>query len=106
MPVTARDPGRARLVVTLAGAALALLGGVLWLIGDENKVTGANRVQLNGSAAWGEVLGFESDQAAAYEAAREQVDTGETQMGAGVVLVVVGLAAVGSRRLIRPAAEQ
>jgi hypothetical protein len=106
MPVTTGNPRRARLVVTLTGAALALLGGILWLVGDTNEVAGSNGMELHSSAAWGEVLGFRSDEEAQFDAAREQAETGETQTTVGVVLMVAGLAAVGSRWLIRPAGHR
>ncbi|MFB9577855.1 hypothetical protein, partial [Streptomyces yanii] len=51
MPISARNPRRARLVVTLAGFAVALLGGILWLVGDNNQVTGSNRALL-GAVVW------------------------------------------------------
>ncbi|MGW4725464.1 hypothetical protein [Streptomyces sp. NPDC004291] len=76
MAATARNPRRARLIATLVGLALTLLGGILWLVGDDNKVTGTNRADMNSASAWGDVLGFDSDQDAAYTAAQEQVDTG------------------------------
>jgi hypothetical protein len=106
MPITTGDPRRARTIVTLTGMALTLLGGILWLVGDTNEVTGSNGMELHSSAAWGEVIGFQSDEEAEFDAAREQMETGETQMTVGVVLMVVGLAAVGSRWLIRPAEER
>ncbi|MFF5338450.1 hypothetical protein [Streptomyces sp. NPDC013181] len=102
MPVSARNPRRARLVVTLVGLAVVILGGILWLVGDENEVTGSSRMDLNSSATWGEVLGYASDRADEYDAAKELRDTGETQMSWGVVLAVLGVAAIGSRWLISP----
>ncbi|MFF8299617.1 hypothetical protein ACF07M_30215 [Streptomyces globisporus] len=105
MPLTARNPRRARLVVTLAGLAVGILGGVLWLVGDSNEVTGANGMDMSSSAAWnGVVDGFESDQTSAYEEARDQKEAGESQMTWGVVLGVLGLALVASRWLIQSAA--
>ncbi|MFJ7131016.1 hypothetical protein [Streptomyces sp. NPDC098101] len=106
MSITARNPRRTRLLTTLAGLAVTLLGGILWLIGDDNKATGTNRADMNSASTWGDVLGFDSDQDAAHAAAREQVDTGQTQMTAGTVLAVVGLALVGTRWIIRPATEK
>lgn len=103
MAITARNPRQARLITTLAGLALAILGGILWLIGDDNHATGTNRADINSASAWGDVLGFDSDQDAAYAAAQDQIDTGDTQMTIGVVLAVAGAAVVGSRWLIRPA---
>lgn len=105
MPLTARNPRRARLVVTLAGLAVSILGGVLWLVGDSNEVTGANGMDMSSSAAWnGVVDGFESDQTSAYEEARDQKEAGESQMTWGVTLGVLGLALVASRWLIQSAA--
>lgn len=102
MPISTRNPRRARLTITLAGLAVAILGGILWLVGDENEVTGSNRMDLNSSAVWGDILGYESTQADEYDAAKEQRDTGETQMSWAIVLAVLGLAVVGSRWLISP----
>ncbi|MGW1092469.1 hypothetical protein ACWD4L_41125 [Streptomyces sp. NPDC002596] len=100
MPISARNPRRARLVVTLAGFAVALLGGILWLVGDNNQVTGSNRMDINSSAAWNDVVGYRSDQTDAFEAGRDLRDTGETQMTWGIILALLGLATVGSRWLI------
>ncbi|MFF0836709.1 MULTISPECIES: hypothetical protein [unclassified Streptomyces] len=100
MLISARNPGRARLTVTLAGIAVAILGGILWLVGDNNQVTGTNGMDINSSAAWNDVVGYVSDETDAYEAARDLRDTGETQMTWGIVLAVAGLAGVGSRWLI------
>ncbi|MFF3359529.1 hypothetical protein ACFYWN_44810 [Streptomyces sp. NPDC002917] len=103
MSIPTRNPRRARLVATLAGLAVAILGGVLWLVGDNNEVTGSNRMDINSSAAWNDVVGYRSDQTDEFESGRDLRDTGESQMTWGIVLAVVGLAAVGSRWLISPA---
>ncbi|MEU8829306.1 hypothetical protein [Streptomyces sp900116325] len=102
MAISVRNPRRARLIATLAGLAVAVLGGVLWLVGDNNEVTGSNRMDINSSAAWNDVVGYRSDQTSKYESGRDLRDTGESQMTWGIILAVMGLAAVGSRWLISP----
>jgi hypothetical protein len=104
MPITARNPRRTRLIVTLAGIAVGILGGVLWLMGDTNEVTGTNGMDMNSSAAWNGITdGFESDQTSAYEEARDQKEAGESQMTWGITFGILGLALAASRWLIQPA---
>jgi hypothetical protein len=91
-----------RLVVTLVGIALMLAGGVLWLVGDDNEVSGRNGMMLHSSAAWGEVLGFESDEKDEFAAAEEKLETGEAQQTAGIILAVIGAGAFVSRWAVRP----
>lgn len=102
MAISTRNPRRARLTVTLAGLAIAILGGILWLVGDNNEVTGSNRMDINSSAAWNDVVGYRSDQTDEYESGQGLRDTGESQMTWGIILAVLGLATVGSRWLISP----
>ncbi|MEU9578803.1 hypothetical protein [Streptomyces chilikensis] len=106
MHIAASNPRRARLVATLAGIALTILGGVLWLIGDDNESIGSQGMVNFSSATWGDVLGYDSGEDAEFEAARDQQETGETQMTMGIILMVAGLAVVGSRWLIRPTTEK
>ncbi|MEU9370493.1 hypothetical protein [Streptomyces avermitilis] len=100
MPISARNPRRARLTVTLAGIAVAVLGGILWLVGDDNNVDAEFRLEQNSSAVWGRVLDYESTQEDAYAAAEDDKSSAETQMTFGIILAVMGLAVVGSRWLI------
>ncbi|MET8129515.1 hypothetical protein ABZV67_40370 [Streptomyces sp. NPDC005065] len=102
MTISVRNPRRARLIVTLASLAVALLGGILWLVGDNSQATGSNDMDINSSAAWNDAVGYRSDQTDAFEAGRDLRDTGESQMTWGIVLAVLGLATVGSRWLISP----
>lgn len=83
-----------RTVFTLAGLTMALAGGVFWLVGDENEVSGRNGMILHSEASWGEVLGFESDEEAEFAAAKEKLETGETQQTVGILLGVVGAGTV------------
>lgn len=103
MAITARNPRRARLVVTLAGLALTVLGIVLWGTGDMDKVSAESEMQNNSASSWGDVFGYETDQDAEYAQAVSDRDSAETQMTFGIVVVVLGLALVGSRWLIKPA---
>jgi hypothetical protein len=102
--ITAHNPGRTRLAVTLAGLAIAALGGILWLVGEDNNVKAANRIDMNSGAAWGEVLGYNDDRGPALAAAEADKSSAETQMTFGIVLAVAGLLTAGSRWLIQPAA--
>jgi hypothetical protein len=103
MAITARNPRRTRLTVTLAGLALTLCGGILWLIGDNNNVNAENRLDQNSSAVWGRVLDYESTQEGAFAAAESDKASAETQMTIGIVLAGLGLVTIGSRWLIQAA---
>ncbi|WUD72114.1 hypothetical protein OG937_10650 [Streptomyces sp. NBC_00510] len=102
MSIAVTDPRRNRRILTLAGLALAVLGGIIWLIGDDNNVDAEFRLEQNSSAVWGRVLDFESTQEDEYAAAEEDKSSAETQMTFGIVLGALGLALFGSRWLITP----
>lgn len=91
-----------RLFLTLAGLALAALGGVLWLVGDDKEVSGANAMDLHHSAVWGEVLGYQSTEADAYADAKDEKKTGEALQTTGAALALAGAAVFGTRFLTRP----
>ncbi|MFG3369644.1 hypothetical protein ACGF0K_32385 [Streptomyces sp. NPDC048156] len=106
MAVIVENPRRTRLILALAGLAVAVLGGILWLIGDDNHVQGSNSMVVHSAAAWGDVLGYSTDEDAEMAAAQDQYDTGETQMTVGIVLAIAGLAVFGSRWRIPPTTEK
>jgi hypothetical protein len=91
---------RTRLIVTLTGLAIAIIGAIVWLVGDENQVSGANRMDMYSSSSWGDVLGFDSDQDAQFAAAVEQKDTGDSQVIVGTCLMIVGVGVFLSRWFI------
>ena len=97
---------RPRLLVTLAGLALAIIGGIVWLVGDSNQVDGEFGMERYSSSSWGDVLGFDSDQDAQFAAAVEQKDTGDSQVIVGTCLMIVGAGLVVSRWFIRPTTEK
>jgi hypothetical protein len=103
MAITAQNPRRARLIATLAGIALGILGGIVWLIGDDNKVQGSNSMVVNSVATWGDLLDYSTDQDDDLAAAQDQYDRGETQTTFGIAFTVIGLAVVGARWLIKAA---
>ncbi|MDF6023061.1 hypothetical protein [Streptomyces sp. JH34] len=103
MPISARNPGRARLTVTLLGLAIAVTGLITWGDGDVDY-TGAQQQQINASAsAWGDVLGFDSTSDEDMALADQHLHDAESQKTFGIVLGVFGLALVGARWLIQPA---
>ncbi len=97
---------RPRLIVTLAGLALAIIGGIVWLVGDSNQVDGEFGMERYSSSSWGDVLGFDSDQDAQFAAAVEQKDTGDSQVIVGTCLMIVGAGLVATRWFIRPHTEK
>jgi len=102
MPISTRNPRRARLTVTLAGIALTLTGIPVWGVGDMNSMT-ADQKMINSSAGyWGQVEGFDSGQEDEYNAAVAEKDAAETQANFGIGLIVLGVVLVGSRWLIKP----
>lgn len=104
MPVAARSPRQARRLATLAGLALIVCGVVLWLVGDDTKVSAENRADMHSSAAWNGVIdGYESTETGEYEAARADAATGDSQMTWGIVLIIGGAVVAGSRWIIQPA---
>lgn len=103
MAITARNPRRARLIVTLAGIALILIGIPVWGTGDIDRGVAEVGIEHNSSSAWGDILGFDSTQDADYAAAMDDKESAESQMTFGIILIVLGAALVGSRWLIRPA---
>ncbi|MGW6144306.1 hypothetical protein [Streptomyces sp. NPDC055140] len=103
MAITARNPRRARLAVTLAGIILVLVGIPLWGTGDMDQMT-AEQEQINNSAGyWGQEIGFDSGEEDAYNAAVADAQSAETRMNIGIVMMVLGLVTIGSRWLIRAA---
>ncbi|MFE0490264.1 hypothetical protein [Streptomyces griseoaurantiacus] len=95
-----------RLLFTVCGLALAVLGAVFWLKGDEDAVTGSSRMDLHSSAGWGEVLGFESDERVEYDDARSLKDRGESEKSTGLVFVGLGAVAFFLRFTARTSATK
>lgn len=89
--------------VVIAGITLIVAGIALWLIGDDNEVSGRNGMEIHSSSAWGEVLGFESDEDGEYAAARDKAETGETQQVFGILLGIAGLGTLLTGVAMRPA---
>lgn len=107
MAITARDPKRAKLAVTVSGPLLALGGLVLLGVGDMHAIA-AEQAATNSSAAnWGNVLGYGAAREAVEAArqAREDADWAETEKNLGVAGMATGALLLGSRWLIRPAPE-
>lgn len=102
MAITARNPRRARLAVTLAGTALTLTGIPVWGVGDMNSTTADQKMISNSAGYWGQVQGFDSGQEDDYNAAVAEKEAAETQANFGIGLIVLGLVLVGSRWLIKP----
>lgn len=95
-----------RLFLTLAGLALAAVGGIVWLVGDDKEVTGANGMELHSSAVWGEVLGYASTEADDYAEAKDLKETGENLQTAGIIFAVLGAGLFAARFAIRPEASR
>jgi hypothetical protein len=100
--ITARNPRRARLAVTLAGIALTLTGIPVWGVGDMNSTTADQKMINNSAGFWGPAVGFHSGQEDEYHAAAAEKDAAETQANFGIGLIVLGAVLVGSRWLIKP----
>jgi sulfite exporter TauE/SafE len=106
MAITARNPRRARLTVTLAGIILVLVGIPLWGTGDMDQIA-AEQEQINNSAGyWGQEIGFDSSDEDAYNQAVADADSAETRMYFGIAMMILGVALVGSRWLIKPTTEK
>jgi hypothetical protein len=103
MPITARNPRRARLAVTLAGLVVAVVGIILWGTGETAKGVAETRMDMNSASSWGDTLGFDSDQDADYAAAVSDRDGADTQMTFGIIVILLGVALVGSRWFITAA---
>lgn len=95
-----------RLLFTVCGLVLAACGGIFWLVGDENSVTGDNRMDIHSSAAWGKVLGYQSTDEKDYDDAKILKEKGESQKTIGITLAVVGLAVFSTRFTIRSSAKE
>jgi hypothetical protein len=106
MAITARNPRRARLTVTLAGIILVLIGIPLWGTGDMDRGLAEQRQVENSSGYWGQTLGFDSSDEDAYNQAVADADSAETRMHFGIAMMILGVALVGSRWLIKPTTEK
>jgi hypothetical protein len=102
MAITARNPRRARLALTLTGLTLTVTGIVLWGTGDTDKMTAETRMDLS-SAPWGEVLGYQSTDQAEYDKAVQDRDNANDQANLGIGVACLGVALVGSRWLVQAA---
>lgn len=95
-----------RLLFTLGGLALIIAGGTFWLVGDENSVTGDNRMDIHSSAVWGEVLNYESTEKKDYDDAKILKEKGENQKNTGASLFAVGAIAFVLRFTARPSSKE
>ncbi|MET7370858.1 hypothetical protein ABZS61_34395 [Streptomyces sp. NPDC005566] len=103
MPITAGNPRRARLIVTLTGLAIAILGIILWGTGDIDRGVAEVSISNASSSTWGDITGFDSDQDGDMAIAQSDLDSAKTQMAFGIGLLILGLALTASRWRIQPA---
>ncbi|MFL5993508.1 MAG: hypothetical protein ACJ736_04185 [Streptomyces sp.] len=103
MSITARNPRRARLAITPAGLAVAVVGVIVWGTGETAKGVAETRMGMNSASSWGDTLGFDSDQGADYGAAVSDRDSASAQMTFGIVVILLGVALIGSRWFITAA---
>ncbi|QDN94975.1 hypothetical protein FNV58_01185 (plasmid) [Streptomyces sp. RLB1-9] len=94
-----------RLFCTLGGLALIIVGGIFWLVGDENSVTGDNRMDLHSAAVWGEVLNYESTEKKDYDDAKILKEKGENEKTTGLALVAFGAVVFVLRFTARPTSK-